>query len=107
MELLFKHVKYVDMYKPNQLYWGLGIENELYLEFENKIKTTKKKFLENHRRERYSVDYYTSYKISLNNSFNYIFDKNDTLSLPLLMNSNSFTRTDKSNNSKTLYTKLC
>ena len=31
MELLSKHVKYVDMYKPNQLYWGLGIENELYL----------------------------------------------------------------------------
>ena len=109
-DILPKHIKYIDMYKSNRLYWGLGIENELYLEFENKIKVSKKKFLENHRRERYSVDYYTAYK-SPNKAFNFILDKlekyEDGYSMPLLINSNSFTRTDKSNNSKTLYTKLC
>ena len=110
-DILPKHIKYIDMYKSDRLYWGLGIENELYIEFENKIKVSKKKFLENHRRERYSVDYYTSYKLPLDRAFNFILDKlekyDDGYSMPLLMNSNSFTRTDKSNNSKTLYTKLC
>ena len=30
-----------------------------------------------------------------------------TIEIPLLLNSNSFTRTDKLNNAKTLYTRLC
>ena len=30
---LDKHKKYFDYYNSNELYWGLGIENELYLEF--------------------------------------------------------------------------
>ena len=28
--------EYFNNYKPNSLYWGLGIENEVYLEFEKK-----------------------------------------------------------------------
>ena len=34
---LAKHLKYKDSYKKNELYWGIGLENELYLEFENYI----------------------------------------------------------------------
>ena len=36
-----KHLKYFKQYKKNEIFWGLGIENELYLEFEKKINITK------------------------------------------------------------------
>jgi hypothetical protein len=105
METLQKHVKYNSMYKPNILYWGLGIENELYLEFENKITFKKSDFINNHKKERYSVDYYSSYKQDiLKTAFKYSKYNKD---FPLLLNSFSFTKTDKHNNSKTRYTKLC
>ena len=35
IELLDKHKDYRNQYKSNDLYWGVGIENECYLEFEN------------------------------------------------------------------------
>ena len=56
-----KHLKYNNKYVGNEVYWGLGIEFETYLEFENKIPVTKSIFLNNHKRERYSVDYYSNY----------------------------------------------
>jgi hypothetical protein len=100
---LEKHVKYTCMYKPNTLYWGLGIENELYLEFDKKIDITKEFFLKNHTRERYSVDYFSAYKSMIG----FDLSKNIIYKLPLLANSHSFTKTDSNNNSQTLYTKLC
>jgi hypothetical protein len=107
IELLEKHVKYTDMYKPNTLYWGLGIENELYLEFEKKINITQEMFLNNHKRERYSVDYYTGYKKHvMERAFFYIAKKMKTFDLPVLMNSHSLSKTDSANNPQTLYTKL-
>ena len=111
MDTLAKHIKYSDMYKSNRNYWGLGIENELYLEFENKVKVSKQKFLENHRRERYSVDYYTSYKVNIiKKAFDYISNNiesidDNSIPIPLLMNSHSLSKTDKKNNSKTMYNK--
>jgi len=104
-----KHVKYKKKYGKNDLYWGLGIENELYLEFEKRKEVSKKVFLENHKRERYSVNYYENYKIDdLKKAFHYICEKiNDNIHIPLLLNANSFLKTDSNNNSKTLYTKKC
>ena len=32
-----KHTKYKNSYGKNEIYWGIGLENELYLEFENKV----------------------------------------------------------------------
>ena len=112
MEVLSKHIKYYNSYSPNILYWGLGIENELYLEFTNTYSIKKNTFLKNHKRERYSIDYYTNYNmILLKEAFEYIENtilKNETnIMIPILMNCHSFTRTDKNNNSMTLYTKLC
>jgi hypothetical protein len=104
---LDKHMKYENTYKKDELYWGIGIENELYLEFENYINFEKTKFLKNHKRERYSVDYYTNYKNEYLETAFKIFSLNYNEKLPLLLNCHSMTRTDKSNNSKTLYTKLC
>ena len=105
---LDKHYKYKNSYKSNETFFGLGIENEKYLEFENKIDFSKDKFIKNRKRERYSVDYNTNYKediylIALNKFVN----ENYNEKLPLLINSHSFTHTDCKNNSITLYTKNC
>ena len=105
-----KHIKYKEHYKKNSIYWGLGIENELYLEFENRLTRPKKEIVDKRKRERYSVDYYTNYKKEqLYESLKYYVDSihANAIEIPLLLNSNSFTRTDKLNNAKTLYTKLC
>jgi len=102
-----KHTKYKESYGKNELYWGIGIENELYLEFEKKIPVEKKKFLNAHKRERYSVDYYKNY-IEEHVNCGFLYESFiDSIELPVLMNSHSLTKTDQNNNSKTLYTKLC
>lgn len=102
-----KHEKYKNQYLKNNTYWGLGIENEVYLEFENKRTINKKDFINNHKRERYSIDYFSNYKSNeLDNAFKYIYNIiNNNIEIPIMLNSNSFTKTDYNNNSKTLYTK--
>lgn len=108
-----KHNKYANQYIPNELYWGLGIENEIYLEFQEKQKVKKTDFIKSCKRERYSVDYFTNYKknISDNALKNYVqqYNENETtdIPIPILLNSNSFMKTDRFNNAKNLYTKLC
>ena len=107
-----KHKKYEKIYKniESETFWGLGIENELYLEFENKIEITENFFLNNHKRERYSVNYYTNYR---NNIINTLFqeylktNKNIIKKIPLILNSHSFLDTDNLNQPRRLYTKLC
>jgi hypothetical protein len=102
-----KHTKYKESYGKNELYWGIGLENELYLEFEKKAQVDKKKFLNNHKRERYSVDYYKNYiEEHVNCGFLYKSFV-DSIELPVLLNSHSLTKTDQFNQPKTLYTKLC
>ena len=102
-----KHTKYKESYGKNEVYWGIGIENELYLEFEKKIPVEKKKFLNNHKRERYSVDYYKNYIEEYVNC-GFLYESFiDSIELPVLMNSHSLAKTDQFNQSKTLYTKLC
>lgn len=97
-----KHDKYMKLFKSNDLYWGLGIENELYMTFEKKNNVDKKFINKKHSRERYSVDYYTNYKPEILKKINNYMDINE---IPILINSHSFTKTDIYNNSKTLYTK--
>lgn len=103
-----KHYKYKTDYKTNCIYWGLGIENELYLEFSNRKTISRDFFLKNHRRERYSVDYFSNYKPDyLAEAFKCYDCSASEIKIPLLMNAHSFTRTDAHNQSRTLYTKLC
>lgn len=106
-----KHSQYQDKYPTNTIFWGLGIENEFYLEFDKKIQIDKNFFLNNHKRERYSVDYYTNYKPNLlANGYDHVANKlvknpEDSIDCVILLNSHSFTKTDTNNNSKTTYTK--
>lgn len=99
-QILDKHIKYHKYYKPNTTYWGLGIENEFYLQFENPILFTNEQFLKNHKEERYSVNYFSNYQ---NHILNQIFPKiNYNGELPILINSHSFSKTDKNNQPKTI-----
>ena len=98
-----KHNLYKDKYPINSVYWGLGIENELYLEFEKPYLIDKNVLIKNHNRERYCLDYYWSYSTdALNKAFEYLENKLEQNYLcPILLNSHSFTKTDKNNNSIT------
>ena len=62
-----KHSKYKILYGMNELYWGIGIENELYLEFDQPKEISKQFFQNNHKRERYSVNYFENYKEKIKN----------------------------------------
>ena len=101
-----KHNKYFKDYIENDLYWGLGIENELYLEFSKPL-IVDSNFLKNNKRERYSVDYFTSYNLKhIKKSIDDIINKNNKYVLPFLINSHSLSKCDINGNHKTLYTKL-
>jgi hypothetical protein len=104
---IVKHFKYENQYKPESKYWGLGIEVEVYLEFDIKKKISEKEFLQNHKKERYSIDYYSNYSQTiLPEAFGEMLRLmgSKVLFIPVLLNSHSFTKTDRFNNSKTLYT---
>ena len=65
-ECFDKHNKYLEFYarsnNKDTEYWGLGIENESYLMFEE-LNTVEREFLQTkHNPERYSVDYWKNYK---------------------------------------------
>ncbi len=98
---LEKHEKYLGLYKSNELFWGLGIENEFYLECENRPEISKDFFLNNHTRERYSVNYFSNYNQELKNDA-FAHTNQTNIDIPILINSHSFTDTDKNNNHKTL-----
>lgn len=96
-----KHKKYEAHYKPDEIFFGFGIESEYYLEFENEIEFNRVKFLQNHKKERYSVDYYSNYKFPTAQFFEKVKYNNK---LPLLFNAHSMTLTDRHNQPKTKYT---
>ena len=103
VEILEKHRNYIDHYKPNDYYWGLGIENETYLEMSSKLDIDTTKFYSKlAKRERYSVNYYNSYKPGI---YDYCI-QNINLSdkIPILVNAHSFVKTDINNNHMTTYT---
>jgi hypothetical protein len=96
---LEKHEKYLKSYKSNELFWGLGIENEFYLECESRPEISRDFFLNNHVRERYSVNYYSNYDVKLKNEA-FAYTNHFDVDIPYLINSHSFTDTDRYNNHK-------
>jgi len=102
IEVLDKHKEYMNQYQSNDFYWGIGIENECYLEFDNQRTVDKNFFLTNGIREKYSVNHFKNYKENVfKNSLQKILTDKDYY-LPVLMNSHSFTKTDVNNQHKTL-----
>src|SRR6056297_2193460 len=103
-EITSEDIKYLKFYKPNDLFWGLGVENETYLMLENPIILKGKFIKENHKRERYSIDYNSNYKEKeLDDYLEKCFSDNDDYYIPQYLNSHSFTKTDINGEHKTLY----
>lgn len=84
---LDKHKRYKSKYGKNEMYWGIGIENEMYLEFEDPIHVSDTLFLTQHHPERYSLNYFNSYKDNISDLFK-VTSKD--IILPLLVNSHTF-----------------
>jgi hypothetical protein len=104
-----KHVRYIDQHIPGELYWGIGIENETYLELPGGIRKPAE-FLAKHQvRERYSVNYWTQYKYDRIRS---VLEKwiqslpqgsNTEIHLPFLVNGHTFTKCDVWGEHRTTY----
>lgn len=102
IEVLDKHKEYRNQYQSNDFYWGVGIENECYLEFDNQRIVDKNFLLTNGIREKYSVNHFKNYKENVfeNSLLKILTDKE--YAIPVLMNSHSFTKTDVNNQHKVL-----
>lgn len=104
VEVLDKHKKYKSMYGKNELYWGLGIECESYLELSKPVFVQPGFMINSHQRERYSVDYYTSYKKELmTKAFARFLSVKEEIPLPALVNSHALTKMDGNLEHQTLY----
>lgn len=113
-----KHLHYVDSYRPHDLMWGLGIENETYLQCA-KAKIVDVAFLlKNKKQERYSVNYFNNYRPGVYDAaVRRIFgcDGQPTAALasldmpcalPVLLNAHSFQKTDVYNQPATTYSRV-
>lgn len=105
-DVLEKHKKYKDKYGSNEIYWGLGIEEETYFQFTKPIHVATPIIRSCHKAERYSIDYYKVYKAGHANAFDAIFpDASGFAALPFFMNSHCFTKLDISGNHTTTFEK--
>ena len=99
-----KHLKYGTQYKPNEIFWGIGVEHETYLESHQRKTAFLCEISEKRKPERYSVNYYSVYKPpDLEQAF---ADLSGHLAeVPILINSHSFTHCDISGEHRTTYSK--
>lgn len=101
-----KHLRYKSMYKPNEMYWGLGIEEETYLQFTKPLYVAAPVMRSNHAAERYSVRYYSTYKPQYKAAFAKLFpDASGFFPIPFFFNAHAFNRMDMSGNHVTTYEK--
>ncbi len=106
IEYLEKHAHYKNSYTKNTVYWGLGIENESYLEFDSLRIVDSQFMIKNHKRERYCIDYVKNYKNNVfYDSIVRIFHNKNKNYLSILMNAHSFLKCDKYGNHSMIYHK--
>ena len=76
-------------------YWGIGLENETYLQFEESLVVTGRFIREKMGRERYSIDYLKCYKKgSLEAALAAAFDDSKNYRVSRMMNSHSLEKLD-------------
>jgi hypothetical protein len=104
---LEKHKKYQTAYKPNDFYWGLGVEHETYLESSKLKQVSLRGLKENCAPERYSVDYYNVYnRQQLHKALDGLFAEDEKILIPILANSHTFQRTDLNGEHDTTYERI-
>jgi hypothetical protein len=102
-----KHTRYLTKYKPNDLFWGIGIENETYLQFSKPFLHPTTGIHLNHRPERYSVNYYVGLDETYKHHIKELFPLANThYQVPIYVNSHTFQKTDASGNHQTTYEKV-
>jgi hypothetical protein len=107
LQNLPKHQKYKSSYKTNEVYWGLGIEHETYLETSKLKQISLKELKENQKAERYCVDYLTVYtRDQFHNALDGLFEEDKPILIPILANSHSFQKTDLNGEHMTTYTRI-
>lgn len=110
-EPLPKHTRYRSVYRAGDTFWGLGIENETYLQLSDGIVKPAECLMKNRLRERYSVDYWCTYKTDTVNEVLRTWiaglpeKERTTVKFPLLMNGHAFQSTDVCGEAKTTYSK--
>lgn len=99
-----KHHKYNNQYIPNDIFWGIGVEHETYLEGNQYKETPLTDIAKNRKPERYSVNYYSIYKQDdLDKAF---ADMSGLVAdIPTFINSHSFTHCDIVGEHRTTYTR--
>ena len=104
---LQKHARYKQSYGHNELFWGLGIEEETYLQFDKPIYVATPIIRTAHKAERYSVRYFDNYKSAYQEYINQLFpDASGCLPLPFFLNSHVFQKCDRNGHHKTTYEKV-
>lgn len=109
MQNLPKHEKYKAAYQPGDTFWGIGVEHEVYLEsIPKKAEWKLEDALTKTKPERYSVRYIDAYLDGVyEKGVRAWFAREDTkvISVPILMNSHSFQKTDVGLEHATTYSK--
>ncbi len=106
-EQLGKHRHYKDDYRPGELYWGIGIEREFYLESSSVREVNRDWMIRNQRPERYSVRYFNSYHPErFNNALRSLLPEKENIYLPVLFNAHSLLKCDKSGQHETTYERV-
>jgi hypothetical protein len=97
---------YSSFYKKNDIYWGLGLECETYIASNKSIERFGKDIQNNLKRERYSVDYIPTFdKEDLSKILKEVFEDEKLFYIPELINSHAFTKMDRNDEHKTVYSK--
>ena len=87
----------------NKYYWGIGLENETYMQFEESLVVSGAFIQENIGCERYSIDYRKCYKPeSLTTVLETAFDKNKKYKVSRMINSHSLDKLDVNYQHKTI-----
>jgi len=98
--------KFKKCFKPNDYFWGLGIENETYIQGKYPRYYNGEFIQNNLKRERYSVNYMENYKQDiLQKLLSYFFPKDEIFMIHQMINAHCFDKMDLYQNHKTLYTK--
>jgi hypothetical protein len=86
-----KHDKYRFSYGKNEEFWGIGIEEETYIQFSKPVYVASHILHTAHKPERYSVRYFDSYKPGYIEDIQKLYDtKEPFIKIPMFLNSHGF-----------------
>jgi hypothetical protein len=89
-----KHEKYRYSYGKQEEFWGIGIEEETYIQFVKPMYVASLIIKTAHKPERYSVRYFDNYKPGYELAIEKVFDSSGCYPFPLFLNSHGLNKMD-------------